>query len=132
MKKQGAKYVYGTKSDACIPGLNYNRSICDKDGIYSADVILVPLEDGDRCRALRNMGKKVIVIDLNPISRSSKTASITIVDNIIRAIPNILKWINTFKNEDNIILENLEKNWDNNKMLKEVLSFISKRLNSLF
>ena len=132
MKKQGAKNVYGTKLDACIPGLNYNRSFCDKDGIYSADAILVPLEDGDRCRALRDMGKKVIVIDLNPISRSSKTASISIVDNIIRAIPNILKWINRFKNKDKIFLESLEKNWDNNKMLKEVLSFISKRLNSLF
>lgn len=132
LKKQGAKDVYGTKSDACIPGLNHDRSICDKEGIYSADVILVPLEDGDRCKALREMGKKVIVIDLNPISRSSRTASITIVDNIIRAIPNIEKWVRKFKNEDMSILKNLENNWDNKKMLKEVLSFISKRLNSLF
>ncbi len=131
-KKLGAKNIHGTKSDAYIPGFNHNRSICDKDGIFSADVILVPLEDGDRCKALRHMGKKVIVIDLNPISRSSKTASITIVDNITRAIPNIERWVKKLKKEDKTVLKNLETNWDNNKMLKEVLSFISKRLNSLF
>jgi len=132
LEKQGAKDIHGIKSDACIPGLNHNRSICDKEGIYSADVILVPLEDGDRCKAVRDMGKKVIVIDLNPISRSSKTASITIVDNIVRAIPNIEKWVKKLKKEDKTFLNKLVNNWDNNKMLKEVLTFISKRLNSLF
>ena len=35
--------------------------------------ILVPLEDGDRCEALVNMGKTVVVIDLNPLSRSATT-----------------------------------------------------------
>jgi 4-phosphopantoate--beta-alanine ligase len=132
LEKHGEKKIYGTKSDACIPGLDHDRGICDKDGIYSADVILVPLEDGDRCKALRDMGKEVIVIDLNPISRSSKTASIAIVDNLTRAIPNIEKWVNKLKNEDRSILKKLVSNWDNSKMLKEVLSYISKRLNSLF
>lgn len=132
LKKQGVKDIYGTKSDACIPGLDHDRSICDKDGIYSADVILVPLEDGDRCKALRDMGKEVIVIDLNPISRSSKTASITIVDNLTRAIPNIEIWVKKLKKENRSILKKLVTNWDNSKMLKEVLSYISKRLNSLF
>ena len=46
LKSQGAKKVYGTSGDAQIPGLEHNRGICDKDGIYSADVVLVPLEDG--------------------------------------------------------------------------------------
>jgi 4-phosphopantoate--beta-alanine ligase len=108
----GAKKVYGFKGDAKIPGLDHNRGICDKESIFSSDVILVPLEDGDRCKALKNMGKKVIAIDLNPLSRTSRTADITIVDNIK--------------------LERLVNEWDNKKMLKDVSIYLSKRLNSLF
>jgi 4-phosphopantoate--beta-alanine ligase len=51
LKKQGAKNVYGASADAHIPNLEHNRGICDKDGIYSADVVLVPLEDGDRSKS---------------------------------------------------------------------------------
>ena len=58
-------------------------------GIFSADVVLVPLEDGDRCQALVNMGKTVIAIDLNPLSRTARSATITIVDELTRALPHI-------------------------------------------
>lgn len=132
LKSHGAKKVYGASADAQIPGLEHNRGICDKDGIYSADVVLVPLEDGDRCEALKAMGKSVIAIDLNPISRTAKTADITIVDNVIRAIPNVDRWIKKLKNEEIKTLNDMVKSWNNNKMLKDVSSFISKRLNSLF
>ncbi len=127
----GARTVHGGKGDARIPGLDHDRGICDKDGIFSADVVLVPLEDGDRCQALRNMEKTVIAIDLNPLSRTAKSASITIVDNVIRAIPNIEKWVNILKNEDDDKLRKLVSSWDNAKMLREVYRFISKRLESL-
>ena len=132
LKKQGAKEVYGTKADTRIPGLNHDRGLCDKEGIFSADVVLVPLEDGDRCQALKNMGKTVIAVDLNPISRTSKYASVTIVDNVTRAIPNIEKWVRKLKNEDKEVLEKMIKSWDNKKILKNACSYISKRLNSLF
>lgn len=132
LKKHGAKEIYGNKADARIAGLEHDRGLCDKDGIFSADVILVPLEDGDRCKALRNMGKIVIAIDLNPLSRTAKTANITIVDNVIRAVPNIEKLIIELKNENRKILQKMVDSWDNQKMLKNTLSFISKRLNSLF
>jgi 4-phosphopantoate--beta-alanine ligase len=132
LKKQGAKKVYGATADTKIPGLDSNRGICDNEGIFSADVVLVPLEDGDRCEALKAMGKKVITIDLNPLSRTARTADITIVDNVIRAIPNINKWIKKLKNQDKEFLKDMTMSWDNKKMLKEVSSFISKRLNSLF
>jgi len=132
LKKHGAKKLYGFKGDAKIPGLEHNRGICDKEGIFSSDVILVPLEDGDRCKALKNMGKKVITIDLNPLSRTARTADITIVDNITRALPNIIRWIKILKNEDKSKLEKLVNEWDNKKMLKDVNIFLSKRLNSLF
>ena len=69
--------------------LSHDRALCLREGIYSCDVILVPLEDGDRCSALVNMGKTVITIDLNPLSRTAKTATLTIVDEITRALPNI-------------------------------------------
>ncbi|ADN35754.1 Protein of unknown function DUF137 [Methanolacinia petrolearia DSM 11571] len=69
--------------------LSHDRALCLREGIYSCDVILVPLEDGDRCSALVDMGKTVITIDLNPLSRTAKTATLTIVDEITRAIPNI-------------------------------------------
>ncbi len=132
LKSHGAKKVYGTKADARIPGLKHDRGLCDKNGIFSADVVLVPLEDGDRCQALIAMGKTVIAIDLNPLSRTSKFASVTIVDNVTRAIPNIEKWVNKLKGNDIMVLEKMIKSWDNKKMLKETCSFISKRLNSLF
>ena len=131
LKLQGAKKVYGEAADARIPGLEHDRGLCDKEGIFSADVVLVPLEDGDRCQALRDMGKTVIAIDLNPLSRTARTASVTIVDNVVRAIPNIKRWIKKLKNEDRKVLENIVKSWDNNNMLKDASSFISKRLNSL-
>ncbi len=132
LKKSGAKEVYGKKADARIPGLDHDRSLCDRRGIFSADVVLVPLEDGDRCQALRDMNKLVIAIDLNPISRTAKTANITIVDNVARAVPNIEKWVRKLKNEDKKKLKKIVQSWDNEKNLHEVLSFISKRLNSLF
>ncbi|WP_421908465.1 4-phosphopantoate--beta-alanine ligase [Methanolacinia petrolearia] len=69
--------------------LSHDRALCLREGIYSCDVILVPLEDGDRCSALVDMGKTVITIDLNPLSRTAKTATLTIVDEITRALPNI-------------------------------------------
>lgn len=131
LKKQGARKVYGTIADARIPGLDHDRGLCDKEGIFSADVVLVPLEDGDRCQALKNLRKTVIAIDLNPLSRTAKTANITIVDNVVRAIPNIEKWVIQLKDEDREVLGEMVNSWDNNKMLKDVSSFISKRLNSL-
>ena len=55
----------------------------------------------------------------------------TIVDNVVRAIPNIQKWITKLKDKKRDALEEIVNAWDNKKMLKDVYSFISKRLNSL-
>ena len=131
LERLGASRVFGLKGDAKIPGLEHNRSLCDREGIFSADVVLVPLEDGDRCQALRNMGKTVIAIDLNPLSRTARTANITIVDNVVRAVPNIEKWVNKLINMDKKILDEMVQFWNNNKNLQEVLSLISKRLSEI-
>ncbi|MDH5020140.1 4-phosphopantoate--beta-alanine ligase [Halobacterium rubrum] len=89
LREHGADEVKGTKADARIPGLDHERAKVDSDGIFDADVVLVPLEDGDRAEALADMGKTELVVDLNPLSRSAQTASVPIVDNAVRAIPNI-------------------------------------------
>ena len=85
--------ILGENPDSRIPGLQGPRARCCHDDIYSSDVILVPLEDGDRCEALVKMGKTVIVVDLNPLSRSARMASITIVDEISRVARNMLELI---------------------------------------
>jgi len=88
LRKNGAKEILGLdpRSSRKIPKLNSARRVVDKDGIFSADVVLVPLEDGDRTLALKKFGKKVITFDLNPLSRTAQTADITIVDNVIRGM----------------------------------------------
>ncbi len=89
LREHGAEEVLGLEADGRIPGLDHERAKVDADGIGSADVVLVPLEDGDRAEALAAMGKTELVIDLNPLSRSAQSASVPIVDNVIRAVPNI-------------------------------------------
>jgi 4-phosphopantoate--beta-alanine ligase len=79
--------VLGARPDYRIPGLDSDRAQCCKAGIGLADVVLVPLEDGDRCQALKKMGKTVVTIDLNPLSRTARAADVTIVDELTRALP---------------------------------------------
>ncbi len=80
-----------------IPGLESNRRKVDPEGILEADLVFVPLEDGDRTIALKKMNKKIITVDLNPLSRTSVTADISIVDNIVRAVPQLIKCIEYHK-----------------------------------
>lgn len=91
LREHGAEDVKGLTADGRIPGLDHERAKVDADGIGSADVVLVPLEDGDRAEALGALGKTEIVVDLNPLSRSVRVAAVPIVDNIIRAVPNITR-----------------------------------------
>jgi len=89
LREHGASEVKGLTADGRIPGLDHERAKVDADGIGDADVVLVPLEDGDRAEALGELGKTELVVDLNPLSRSAQVATVPIVDNIIRAIPNV-------------------------------------------
>ncbi|MFC2174823.1 phosphopantothenate/pantothenate synthetase [archaeon] len=87
----GAKEVLGVRADAEIPSLTSERRKVDSRGIYSRDTVLVPLEDGDRTEHLKKMGKFVIALDLNPLSRTAQQADITIIDNITRAVPLLIE-----------------------------------------
>ena len=87
-------------------------------------MILVPLEDGDRCEALVNMGKTVIVIDLNPLSRSARKASITIVDEVSRVARNMLELIK--KGDEHEI----DTNFSNDVNLQQSLNIIASNYTS--
>lgn len=91
LEENGAKDVLGFLPEEQLPGIEHARGLCCRDGIFSADVVLIPLEDGDRAEALAKMGKKTIAIDLNPLSRTSRSATVTIVDEVTRAIPELTK-----------------------------------------
>ena len=87
LRAGGAVQVLLPEDGCVLPSLDSNRRRCHPDGIFKADVVFVPLEDGDRCAALVRTGKQVITIDLNPASRTARTANISIVDNLLRALP---------------------------------------------
>ena len=114
-----------------IPGLEHERGKVDENGIWKADVVVVPLEDGDRTEALVNMGKFVITIDLNPLSRSARMADITIVDNIIRAYPRMTELAREMKDYSRDELMEIVEAYDNGKTLSDVLIHIRDRLTRL-
>lgn len=98
LREHGAEEVLGLDADARIPGLAHERAKVDADGIAAADAVVVPLEDGDRAAALGELGKTEIVIDLNPLSRSAQTATVPIVDNVVRAVPRITDHVHDLAN----------------------------------
>jgi 4-phosphopantoate--beta-alanine ligase len=133
LREHGAEEVLGVGEDASatIPELFSERRRVSPRGILVADVVLVPLEDGDRTEALRRMGKTVIAIDLNPLSRTAKAASITIVDNVVRAIPVMVEKARVMKKMSRSELESILGEYDNNKILQEALRHILSRLGEL-
>ena len=122
LKKAGAKQVLGTnpRSYRRIGGLDSPRRIVDKDGIFAADVVLVPLEDGDRTEVLQKIGKTVITFDLNPLSRTAQTADITIVDNVIRGMRLLLSACKKSKTA--------KTNFNNKRSLSSAVSEIKNNL----
>jgi 4-phosphopantoate--beta-alanine ligase len=124
LEKYGAKNVLGVgaRASASIPELQSERRRVDPAGILAADTVFVPLEDGDRSEALVKMGKKVITVDLNPLSRTAKTAHVTIVDNITRALPALVDSIRSLSNDGR--LAKLYDNFDNAANLQESLKII--------
>ncbi len=129
LRKNGAKEILGTdaKFSKKIPKLDSARRIVDSRGIFSADVVLVPLEDGDRTIALKNFGKKVITFDLNPMSRTAQTADITIVDNVIRGMKILIDTCKKYSKNYPV----KKTRFDNKKNLKESILTIKKNLRKM-
>ncbi|MFH0862116.1 MAG: phosphopantothenate/pantothenate synthetase [Candidatus Altiarchaeota archaeon] len=126
LKKAGARKVWGVGVNIrTVPGLDSERAKSDK-AILEADVVLVMLEDGDRTEYLKKMGKKVVAVDLNPLSRTAKTADITIVDNVARAVPKMTAYAKGFGKLDSKRLNAIVEAFDNRENLKRMEASVRK------
>ena len=132
LKEAGAKKVLGVSGkSSVIKELSSDRRIVDPNGILKADMVFVPLEDGDRTQALVKLGKKVVTVDLNPLSRTPKSAHVSIIDNITRVLPLLTAQIKKYKKIKKEELKKIYDSYDNKKTLRDSLQFMSERLFSL-
>jgi 4-phosphopantoate--beta-alanine ligase len=133
LEAAGANHVLGVAGDASmtLPEMQSERRRVDPQGIGTADVVLIPLEDGDRTEVLVKSGKKVIAIDLNPLSRTARFATMTIVDNIVRAMPTLVERARELRNQDQTILDHIIANFANSRNLADTLTLINQRLSQL-
>jgi len=127
LERHGAKDVLGFLPDAKIPGLDSMRGLCSTEGIFRADVVLVPLEDGDRAEALARMGKRTIAVDLNPLSRTSKAATVTIVDEVTKALPEISRHVEDLRDDPDARRLALSK-YDRDENLVQVMAWMMRNL----
>ncbi|TFF84723.1 phosphopantothenate/pantothenate synthetase [Candidatus Heimdallarchaeota archaeon] len=134
LRTAGANKILGVNlgdNAATIPEITHNRRIVDPKGIATADVVFVPLEDGDRTMALRKMGKKVITVDLNPLSRTSIWSSISIVNHVKRATKEMIGFAQRFSSYSQDKLDKMVKSYDNNDYLQISVRFMAERLLTL-
>lgn len=133
LRMHDARDVLGIerKFSTRIPEVHSDRRKVDRRGIAAADAVLVPLEDGDRAEALKKLGKLVIAIDLNPMSRTAMAADITIVDNIVRALPLMVKMAKKLSKKPPAELHKIAEKFDNAANLRATLRFMFKRLEKL-
>lgn len=126
----GITNLLGTNDDEFIdtPDLNGPRSPVSIEGINKADLIFIPLEDGDRAEKLTiNNHKNTICVDLNPLSRTAQTSTVSIVDNIVRVIPELIDSIQKYQDMDKKELYDKIDLFDNNVNLSNSISDIVKR-----
>ena len=117
LQAHGATTVLLPDGVAALEGIDSNRRFVHPDGILQADVIFVPLEDGDRCQALRRLGREVLTVDLNPLSRTARAATVTIVDNVSRALPELLQQVRRLRGESPDVWERIVTGFDNAAVL---------------
>jgi 4-phosphopantoate---beta-alanine ligase len=116
--RAGAGQVLLPQRTHALRFIEHNRRWVHPDGIHRADVVCVPLEDGDRCEALIRNEKRVVTIDLNPLSRTARAATVTIVDNLTRCLPLMIERARILRNESPDHRQNLVRTWDNAAALR--------------
>ncbi|KXA90296.1 hypothetical protein AKJ57_04250 [candidate division MSBL1 archaeon SCGC-AAA259A05] len=133
LKKKGVEEVLGTeiKYHSEIPEIRSQRRKVDERGIKSADTVIIPLEDGDRTEALKKLGKKTVTIDLNPLSRTANAADITIVDNIVRALPLLIEETSELSQATSKKLEKISTDFHNKQNLHLTVRNMLDRLKKL-
>ena len=116
--------------DIELPTVSSKRRLVTSEGIYSSDTVMVMIEDGDMPIGLRRVGKKVIAVDLNPLSRTARDSNITIVDNLVRVFPQLTNYMEKLSNYGRNVLTRILDDYDNGEVLREVLIYIIERLTS--
>lgn len=125
LRSAGVAPILGQRPTARLPGLDSDRARIDRRGIAEADVCLVPLEDGDRALALRRAGKRVVAIDLNPLSRTARAAHIPIVDELVRALRALAEEVGSFTGRR---AEGRFPPFDRERALADAIRTMSRRL----
>lgn len=128
-KDLGVKEILGTDEDDFIdtPNLNGPRSPVSIEGIKKSDLVFIPLEDGDRAEKLYDLGKDIISVDLNPLSRTAQTSTVTIVDNIVRVIPALIESVKKYENYDKTNIQEKIDLFNNKTNLNIAIKDIIKR-----
>lgn len=116
--------VFGEVPDAMLEGLSSARARVDSRGMFRADVVVVSLEDGDRTEALVRGGKRVIAIDLNPLSRTPQTADIAIVDNVDRAYPGLTRAVRELRTHSPSALQAMVDSYNKSATLAAAVAVI--------
>ena len=124
LKKHGAAHVLMPTTEAQLSFIDSNRKFVHPEGIFRADVVFVPLEDGDRCEALQKMGKTVVTVDLNPMSRTAKAAGVTIVDNVVRALPLLIQEVQALQKATLTKLKQIASQYSNAETLQTAVQWI--------
>ncbi len=133
LREAGAGEVLGVTGSATarIEEVFSDRRTVDPRGIYVADAVFVPLEDGDRTEGLVRMGKNVVTVDLNPMSRTAQFADVTIVDNVVRAMPRLVSEAEKLKKESPDTLKEIVDSYSNEDALSDAMKTMLERLGKL-
>jgi len=113
-----------------LSGLESARGIVCVEGLYRADFVLLAIEDGDRTEAFVAAGKRVAAIDLNPFSRTAQRASITIVDEAIRATRNMVEMVEEMRGWPRERLEGVLSFYRNEEVLRRAFRAMLERLSA--
>lgn len=107
-----------------LPGTDSMRRFMHPEGVARADVVVVALEDGDRCGALVASGRKVVAIDLNPLSRTAQLAQVSIIDELTRAVDVIDEQLTRDRDTARDALEQRIAAYDNGAVLRQAVDAI--------
>jgi 4-phosphopantoate--beta-alanine ligase len=128
LRNLGAQVVLESRSDTSIllPGTDNPRRQVHPEGIGCADVVLVSLEDGDRCEALVEGGKTVLCVDLNPLSRTAQKCHVSIVDELTRTLPLLQDRLRDDRNKPRAELEKRLALYNNRQILDLAVAALRK------
>ena len=69
----------------------------------------------------------IISVDLNPLSRTAQTSTVTIVDNIVRVIPALIESVKKYENYDKTDIQEKIDLFNNKTNLNIAINDIIKR-----